>query len=337
MPPKKGGGPSKGKQPVKRLAPKKPPPTLSSSDDEDGPSRQELMERMAALEKRAAGLAVGGDLPQPRRGAKRVAKVGFNKEFASRLLALEKMTALSTGEPSSSHHHHPTAPEAEGEGYLPGPGDCGQVAVAVDSPLAEGAVSGHERRRILICGHSMVFWAANQAKNTPIGSQLGLSAVATVEWQGRRGLRWPGLLPLLFRGRLQPPPHIVVIHLGGNDLGMVQGKALSVQVAVDLAYINDRWPGVLVIWSEMLQRRVWREALNPKAIERARRKTNHDIRKALGQGLGIYLPHPRIRAEFANLYRGDGVHMSPEGNELFLDDLRQGLRVALGHLWGARV
>ncbi|XP_060108061.1 keratin, type II cytoskeletal 7-like [Heteronotia binoei] len=189
------------------------------------------------------------------------------------------------------------------------------------------AVVRRERQKILIAGHSMVFWAAHQARRSPIGSQLGLSKWAVVEWQGRRGLRWSGLLPLLFRGRTGPPPHILVIHLGGNDLGLLKGKALSLQAMEDL---RSRWPEVLILWSAILPRRVWRAAWDPVGIDRARRKANRAIKKALCGGLGIYLPHPAIRVEMADLYLQDGVHLSMKGNGAFLNDLRLGLRLALG-------
>lgn len=41
-------------------------------------------------------------------------------------------------------------------------------------------------------------------------------------------MQWPGLLPL-FRDYTGPVPGILVIHLGGNDLGFVKGKALVFQ------------------------------------------------------------------------------------------------------------
>ncbi|XP_054836942.1 uncharacterized protein LOC129330780 isoform X2 [Eublepharis macularius] len=211
-----------------------------------------------------------------------------------------------------------------------------QIAVAVDQPEQEGAVVRCGRCRILICGHSMIFWAAHQAKRTHLGSQLGLSRWAQIEWQGRRGLRWPGLLPLLFGGRCAPPPHFLVIHLGGNDLGWVKGKALTLQAQADLKFIGQRWPGVLIMWSAILPRRVWREALDHEGVERARRKANKAMFKALGAGLGVYLPHPQIRDTYADLYRGDGVHLSFKGNEIFLNDLRQGLWLALQEMWGVR-
>ncbi|XP_054828798.1 uncharacterized protein LOC129341752 [Eublepharis macularius] len=209
------------------------------------------------------------------------------------------------------------------------------VAVAVD-PVDVPGVFRRGRQRILICGHSYVFWAAHQARRTPVGSQLGLSERAEIEWRGRRGLRWSGLLPVLFGMGSGDPPHILVVHLGANDLGLLQGKALSSQALSDMRLIVSRWPGVLIMWSAMIPRRVWREAEDRTAIERARMKANRAIQKGLGEGLGVYLPHPRIRAEFPDLYRGDGVHLSQAGNVIFLTDLRQGLELALGYQWGAR-
>lgn len=182
----------------------------------------------------------------------------------------------------------------------------------------------------------MVFWAAHQAKRSAIGTQLGLSRWATVEWQGRRGLRWPGLLPLLFEGRKGPPPHILVLHLGGNDLGLVKGKALTLQALEDFRVIHQRWPGVHIVWSAMLPRRVWREALDAKAIERARKKANWEVGRTLLGGPGSYVSHPEIQAADGSLYRGDGVHLSEKGNQLFLESLRQGLlKVLMGKMGAA--
>lgn len=116
-----------------------------------------------------------------------------------------------------------------------------------------GTVPCQGRQRILICGHSIVFWAAHRARRIPIGSQLRLNGWATVEWQGHQGLRWSGgLLPLLLEGRTGPPPYMLVIHLGGDDLGLVRGKALALQAKEDLHYIQQSWPGVFIIWSAIL-------------------------------------------------------------------------------------
>lgn len=60
--------------------------------------------------------------------------------------------------------------------------------------------------------------------------QLGFNEWAVVEWMGRKGMQWPVFLPLLFKERHGPLlPPILVVHLGSNDLGLFQGKALVLQ------------------------------------------------------------------------------------------------------------
>lgn len=97
---------------------------------------------------------------------------------------------------------------------------------------------------MLICGHSYVFWVAHCAQRMSLGSQLGLSQWAIVDWMGRRGLQWPGLLSLLFTEHKGPVPDVLVIHLGRTDLGLVGGKALVMQVFEDLLLIRT------VAWGE---------------------------------------------------------------------------------------
>lgn len=59
------------------------------------------------------------------------------------------------------------------------------------------------RRKILICGHSYIFWVAQWAHRMAIGSQFGLSKWAVVEWKGCQGLYWQGLL--LSKGQITLP------------------------------------------------------------------------------------------------------------------------------------
>lgn len=72
----------------------------------------------------------------------------------------------------------------------------------------------------------------------------------------------------------------------------------------------------------------WREALDSKAFEKARWKANWEIGQLLLDRSGSYVLHPGIRSD---LYRDVGIHLSAKGNLIFFEDLRQGLRVALGH------
>lgn len=51
--------------------------------------------------------------------------------------------------------------------------------------------------------------------------------------EGVWGLQWPRLLPLLFDSFTEPPPHILLLHLGRNDIGLLKGKALVWQARDD--------------------------------------------------------------------------------------------------------
>lgn len=73
-----------------------------------------------------------------------------------------------------------------------------------------------------------------------IGFQLGLSQWAMVKWLGRRGLKWLGILPILFEGWNGPPPPILLLHMDGNNLGYVKGKALILQALTDFKVIQEK-------------------------------------------------------------------------------------------------
>lgn len=68
-------------------------------------------------------------------------------------------------------------------------------------------------------------------------------------------MQFLGLLPFFFRKYKGPTPQVLVIHLDGNDLGVVKGKALVLQVIENLRAIKIWWPEALVIWSKMILRK----------------------------------------------------------------------------------
>ncbi|XP_060111014.1 uncharacterized protein LOC132583378 [Heteronotia binoei] len=274
----KGSGKSKGKKPAPRpsKAPARRPPPPSSSDDEDeAVVNYNILSRLQALEQASGvpSLSGGGDVRQ--------SKKARQANILTRLSILEgRSGGVVPGMDASSF-----GPDA---GLVEAAGTSGIGLPVTPAGLGDAAVPGQRSRsRVLICGHSYVFWAALQARRTAVGSQLGLSQHAVIEWQGRRGLQWPGLLPLLFKGRAGPPPQVLMVHLGGNDLGLLKGKALVWQARDDFQCIRERWPETIIVWSAMLPRQVWRYALDPAAIERARYKANKEIKKLLERGLGF--------------------------------------------------
>ena len=127
-----------------------------------------------------------------------------------------------------------------------------------------------------------------------------------------------------------------MVHLGGNDLGLLKGKALIIQVRQDFESIWRSWPNTWIVWSNMLPRRQWREGRDVRALNRAVKNVNQEIRLFLQCRQGWVIPHPRIVVYRHELYRADGVHLSDAGNDIFLQDLRVGLRDVVPGWWGKR-
>jgi hypothetical protein len=59
------------------------------------------------------------------------------------------------------------------------------------------------------------------------------------------------------RASAAAPPDIIVINLGGTDLGHTKGTALVSQMRVDLAVVIQMFPGTTVVYYDILQQRSW--------------------------------------------------------------------------------
>ncbi|XP_067328802.1 uncharacterized protein [Anolis sagrei] len=203
----------------------------------------------------------------------------------------------------------------------------------VSTVPAEFARLAH-RWRILVCGHSYVHWAERYARNSSFGQHLGCASTALVEWKGVRGLRWDGLVPLLFQDRSRPTPDVLVLHIGGNDLGLLNGRALYLQARADILKIWQAWPRVHIAWSAIIPRLRWPGGGDVRKLEKARKRVNRAMRTALARGRGSYIPHKDITHDKTQFYRSDGVHLTDLGNAHFLADLQLGIQQVLRGLVG---
>nr|XP_008121350.1 PREDICTED: uncharacterized protein LOC103281487 isoform X3 [Anolis carolinensis] len=219
-----------------------------------------------------------------------------------------------------------------GQPQVPQPALWTPEVESLPSPMQDAAgpadVAGPgSKRRVLICGHSYVFWAERQARKGALGAHLGLSAAALVEWRGRKGLRWEKLLPLLLTSRKGLPPDLLVLHLGGNDLGLLTGRGLSLQMVADIHAIQEAWPQTVMAWSAMIPRQKWPG--DARRLDGARKRVNRTILTALRNGLGFVIPHPDINHLRTDFYREDGVGLTVAGTHQFLCDLQKGIRAFL--------
>lgn len=173
-------------------------------------------------------------------------------------------------------------------------------------------------------------WAFVHARCSYDGPHLDLQRqAATVWWQGKGGLRWCHVCRTI-RTLLtfEDAPDLLVLHVGGNDLGLVKLGDLRHSISHILGQLRLLLPSTRFIYSQILPRLVWRNETKHFAIEQARKRINSFVASYILRTGGGYIRYPDI-CEQTSFFRVDGTHLSVLGNELFLYRLQQGLQAFL--------
>ncbi|XP_053145296.1 uncharacterized protein LOC128342232 isoform X1 [Hemicordylus capensis] len=347
----------KGGWPIRQPKRPAPPPSSSEEDDEEMVLIRGLINRMEVLKKAKAvpsdkgagpsGVVVPTKVPCHTCGTARTQLV---KSLSNRMEVPEKgggpAGPVSPTEPVDPGMLMPGGPVP----VLPSPGvplpplpvdpvpvlpssvvplpplPVDQSALNSAVPLAPGAGGAAAPVRVLVCGHSLVFWAFKRTSTSQWGTQLGFGKRALVYWLGMRGILWGQLLPAIQDHLAKfPEPDIIVIHLGENDLGRRTGLSLVQQASSDLAILQGWIPGIRILWVNWLQRRVWQGVQNVLGIEKARCKSSTAIGKLVRAAGGEVLRQPGLSARFPELFHPDGVHLSEVGCDLYLSNIRKRL------------
>ena len=184
---------------------------------------------------------------------------------------------------------------------------------------------------VWIVGDSIIRWAATHILETGPPEdpdfKLGLKVV-DVCWKGRGGRRLTHFaedFKYMCQGS-RKLPSVILLHLGTNDImnSPIQSLQWSFQQCIHL--INSLIIRPTIIFSEILPRLYYKGARDEKRVERLRKTINRRFRALLGRCGGHVIRHPGFTQQQVNLYREDGVHLSSQGNVLFLKDLEGGLR-----------
>ncbi|XP_053568891.1 uncharacterized protein LOC128659240 [Bombina bombina] len=210
---------------------------------------------------------------------------------------------------------------------IPRPTPLISVPASSGAEATAGAGEGLPCKRVWILGHSYVHWAALRAAARAGGLQLGLlSRRMGIRWLEKRGMMWSDLPTQVAEARRRwGRPHVIVLHLGGNDVGtMPMGDLASIMLA-DIRWLVAQFPGVKIVWSQIISRNVWRHMSSRKAGFRVKRKLIRDVGKAVLAAGGKVITHDNIRINSPGLFRRDEVHLSDTGTDLFLHNIRRSL------------
>lgn len=156
---------------------------------------------------------------------------------------------------------------------------------------------------------------------------------ADVYWRGIGGLRWLRVLhEVVDVSRMVHGLAVVVIHAAGNDLCNVQLSELILVIRADF----DRFPSffwdVVLVWSEIVPRGIWKGARNPASIERARRLLNMRVSRHMRLSGGVVIRHRQLEGDNRELMSDDGIHLNDIGLDILLSGFQDAIERALFRL-----
>ncbi|KAM4034528.1 uncharacterized protein ACNLHF_021168 [Anomaloglossus baeobatrachus] len=184
---------------------------------------------------------------------------------------------------------------------------------------------------VWIFGHSFVYWGALRADVRRNGRQLGWSRdEVIVRWIGVRGMRWRQVLVDFHRfARLDRTPDVLVLHIGGNDLGARPCRELIRDIRYDLLRLWSVCPNLRVVWSDIVPRKVWRGARSLEGIDKTRIKVNRVVGNFVARNGGVVVRHRELESGEGNFWRSDGVHLTAVGIDLWALSIQEGVERAL--------
>ncbi|XP_019407292.1 PREDICTED: tumor susceptibility gene 101 protein isoform X1 [Crocodylus porosus] len=191
-------------------------------------------------------------------------------------------------------------------------------------PATAVADTRRKQKQVWICGHSYVLWAEKRALSRSFGPQLGIRVEdAKLHWLGKSGMMWDQLIPMLLHARRHlPDPEILVIHLGGNDLGTTKLTNLIIRIKTDLGFIRHVFKNVILVWSNIVPRKAWwNQDEACKLVDDNRKKVNSQISNFMKSIGGFVIRHDSLVPESPGLFHLNGVLLSESGTDVFNLDL----------------
>lgn len=159
------------------------------------------------------------------------------------------------------------------------------------------------------------------------GSNLGFStAKINIWWQGKSGLKVKDVIAFLRTLlKYENHPNILILHVGGNDIGQIPLKQLRDKMLTLVKDVSELLPNTTLVWSQILPRLVWRNEISHSSLEKSRIRLNSMIATMVLRMGGKYIRYPEIRYQDVGLF-SDDVHFSHIGNDIFLYRLQQALQ-----------
>ncbi|XP_031758505.1 collagen alpha-1(I) chain-like isoform X2 [Xenopus tropicalis] len=235
------------------------------------------------------------------------------------------ITPGASGQDSATTNYNSSAVE-QVPGASAGSGAGGR---AVPRPCMESGASDALQCKVWLMGHSFIHWAERRASVRHANRQLGFPvSQVKLHWVSRRGLRWDEIVPrAVQKAKESGPPSVILIHAGGNDLGLCPMKALISTIRTDCFRLRSLFEGLIIIWSDIIPRTHWRGARSHRAINRVRIKVNKAVASNVQKNGGLVVRHRELENNMA-FFRTDGIHLNEVGLDLFNFNLQEAITLA---------
>lgn len=74
--------------------------------------------------------------------------------------------------------------------------------------------------------------------------------------------------------------------------------------------LREKFPGTLLVWSDIVARTTWRWAMSIASINKTRIRVNKVVGKFVVQNGGIVIRHRELEVNVGLYLRKDGVHLT---------------------------
>lgn len=91
--------------------------------------------------------------------------------------------------------------------------------------------------------------------------------------------------------RLDRPPDVLVLHVGGINLGVRPFQELIRDVKFYLLRLWTFYPHVVTVWSDIVPSKVWREARAVVKINKTRIKVNRALGRLMAENGAVAVRH----------------------------------------------
>ena len=180
-------------------------------------------------------------------------------------------------------------------------------------------------------GSSIIKHAALYARHRPMGRHLGSRDKCCIFWSGRSGLRHHQVIDFASKMLYEQEvwmPHVldfIILHVGGNDIGFHNCGLLRLSLKTLFSQLALMFPQAKIVWSCILPRLNWRNAIGTQNSEKSRARINRAmIHFAVQQGHRA-IKHCEFNDKSPGLFAADGVHLSDVGTDLFLLNIQSAL------------